>query len=150
MYKAVIVNVMWDYLSALGKMRQLLHFLESKKQRLKLPRKYRPELSPIPELAEMSLSVEPNTSLTDEESESELDKLIKKDKSMKAPGKCPICDKVFDNFEVYMTHVWPLQFEEGSRKVIIWLEQTPESAAMFYRSWPINPVPGTGGFFDKL
>ena len=139
---------MWDFLSALGKMRELLYFLASKKQRLKLPRKYRQELSQIPELAEMS--VEPNTSVTDEEMESELDKLIKKDKSMKAPGKCPICDKVFDNFEVYMTHVWPLQFEEGSRKVIIWLEQTPKSAAMFYRSWPINPVPGTEGFFDKL
>ena len=135
---------MWDYLSALGKMRQLLHFLESKKQRLKLPRKYRPELSPIPELAEMSLSVEPNTSLTDEESESELDKLIKKDKSMKAPDtKCPICDKLFDNCKEYITHVWPLQFEESSRKVIIWLEQTPEWAPMFYRCWPINPVPGT-------
>ena len=137
---------MWDYLSALGKMRQLLHFLASKKQRLKLPRKYRQELSQIPELAEMS--VELNTSVTDEEPE--LDKLIKKDKRMKAPGQCPICDKVFDNFEVYMTYVWPLQFEESSRKVILWLEQTPESAAMFYRSWPINPVPGPGDFFDKL
>ena len=82
-------------------------------------------------------------SVKDEEMESELDKLIKKDKSMKAPGKCPICDKVFVNFEEYMTHVWPLQFEEASRKVINWLEQTPELAAMFYRSWPINPVPGT-------
>ena len=99
-------------------MRELLYFLASKKQRLKLPRKYRQELSQIPELAEMS--VEPSTSVTDEEMESELDKLIKKDKSMKAPGKCPICDKAFDNFEVYMTHVWPLQFEEASRKVINW------------------------------
>ena len=111
-------------------MRELLYFLASKKQRLKLPRKYRQELSQIPELAEMS--VEPNTSVTDEEPE--LDKLIKKDKRMKAPGQCPIC----------------LQFEESSRKVILWLEQTPESAAMFYRSWPINPVPGPGDFFDKL
>ena len=112
------------HVSALGKMRELLYFLASKKQRLKLPRKYRQELSQIPELAEMS--VEPNTSVTDEESEL--------DKRMKAPGQCPIC----------------LQFEESSRKVILWLEQTPESAAMFYRSWPINPVPGPGGFFDKL
>ena len=111
-------------------MRELLYFLASKKQRLKLPRKYRQELSQIPELAEMS--VELNTSVTDEEPE--LDKLIKKDKRMKAPGQCPIC----------------LQFEESSRKVILWLEQTPESAAMFYRSWPINPVPGPGDFFDKL
>ena len=138
------------HVSALGKMRELNYFLASKKQRVKLPRKYRQELSQIPELAEMS--VEPNTSVKseqefsthpkkqlecdilesvkDEEMESELDKLIKKDKSMKAPGKCPICDKVFVNFEEYMNHVWPLQFEEASRKVINWLEQIPELAVM--------------------
>ena len=57
-------------------------------------------------------------SVKDEQMKSEWGKLIKKKKSMNAPGKCPICEKVFVKIEDYMNHVWPLQFEEASRDYI--------------------------------
>ena len=62
-------------------------------------------------------------SVKDEEMKSEWGKLIKKKKeeSMNAPGKCPICEKVFVKIEDYRNHVWPLQLEETSRDYINWL-----------------------------
>ena len=58
---------------------------------------------------------------------SEWGKLIKKKKeeSMNAPGKCPICEKVFVKIEDYRNHVWPLHLEESGFQYTKSIPQQP-------------------------
>ena len=122
-------------------MTALNYILAIEKQTIKLPREYRrkQELNDKPVLGVMS--VEPSTSVKsginfdndfidtstsiDEQEfrthhkdhlESDIQVSVKdeemKEESMNAPRKCPICEKVFVQFEDFRNHVWPLHLEE--------------------------------------
>ena len=39
-----------------------------------------------------------------------------KEESIKAPHKCPMCEKVFVTYKDYTNHVWPVHLEESGYK----------------------------------